>query len=57
MSANLSIDYINHRFKGQKQPTLKDIELQIKPGEKIAQIGRSGCGKSTSKFAPEISDD
>lgn len=47
MSANLSIDYITHTFKGQKQPTLKDIELQIKPGEKIALIGRSGCGKST----------
>lgn len=47
MSANLSIDYITHTFKGQSQPTLKDIELQIKPGEKIALIGRSGCGKST----------
>ena len=47
MSANLSIDYITHTFKGQTEPTLKDIELQIQPGEKIALIGRSGCGKST----------
>jgi NitT/TauT family transport system ATP-binding protein len=47
MSANISIDYITHVFKGQTQPTLKDIELQIMPGEKIALIGRSGCGKST----------
>lgn len=47
MSANLSIDFITHTFKGQKQPTLKNIALQIKPGEKIALIGRSGCGKST----------
>ena len=47
MSANLSIDYITHTFKGQAEPTLKDIELQIHPGEKIALIGRSGCGKST----------
>jgi NitT/TauT family transport system ATP-binding protein len=47
MSANISIDYITHTFKGQTAPTLKDIELRIQPGEKIALIGRSGCGKST----------
>lgn len=47
MSANISIDYITHTFKGQSAPTLKDIELRIEPGEKIALIGRSGCGKST----------
>ena len=47
MSANISIDFITHTFKGQPAPTLKDIELFIEPGEKIALIGRSGCGKST----------
>jgi NitT/TauT family transport system ATP-binding protein len=47
MSANISIDYITHTFKGQTEPTLQDIELRIQPGEKIALIGRSGCGKST----------
>lgn len=47
MSANISIDFITHTFKGQTEPTLENIELQIKPGEKIALIGRSGCGKST----------
>jgi ABC-type nitrate/sulfonate/bicarbonate transport system ATPase subunit len=47
MSANISIDYITHTFKGQQAPTLQDIELQIEQGEQIALIGRSGCGKST----------
>jgi len=47
MSANISIDYISHTFKGQQSPTLKDIELQIAQGEQVALIGRSGCGKST----------
>lgn len=47
MSANISIDYITHTFKGQPAPTLSDIALTIDPGEKVALIGRSGCGKST----------
>lgn len=47
MSTPISIDFITHTFKGQKAPTLTDIQLQIKPGEKVALIGRSGCGKST----------
>jgi NitT/TauT family transport system ATP-binding protein len=47
MSANISIDFITHTFKGQQAPTLQDIELQIEQGEQIALIGRSGCGKST----------
>ncbi|WP_295543750.1 ABC transporter ATP-binding protein [uncultured Thiohalocapsa sp.] len=47
MSANVSVDFITHTFKGQSAPTLKDIALNIHPGEQVALIGRSGCGKST----------
>jgi NitT/TauT family transport system ATP-binding protein len=47
MSANISIDFITHTFKGQRAPTLDNIALQIMPGEQVALIGRSGCGKST----------
>ncbi|MEJ2061181.1 MAG: ABC transporter ATP-binding protein [Gammaproteobacteria bacterium] len=47
MGARISIDFVSHTFKGQSAPTLKDIDLNIAPGERVALIGRSGCGKST----------
>ncbi len=35
------------KYRSQKEPTLKNINLKIYPGEKILIAGRSGCGKST----------
>jgi energy-coupling factor transport system ATP-binding protein len=43
------IEFKNYTFKyrSQVEPTLRDINLQIYPGEKILIIGPSGSGKST----------
>ncbi|MCQ2536042.1 MAG: ABC transporter ATP-binding protein [Lachnospiraceae bacterium] len=43
------IEFKNFSFKyrSQKEPTLKDINLKIYPGEKVLIIGPSGSGKST----------
>ncbi|MCH1924663.1 ABC transporter ATP-binding protein/permease [Shewanella sp. C32] len=38
---NVSFDY------GEKNGVLQQLELDIKPGEKIGLVGRSGAGKST----------
>ncbi len=35
------------RYRAQSEPTLKNINLTIRPGEKILIIGPSGSGKST----------
>ena len=34
-------------YPGSEKPTLKDLNLTIRPGEKIALVGLNGAGKST----------
>lgn len=43
------IEFKNFSFKyrSQKEPTVKDIDLAIYPGEKVLIVGPSGSGKST----------
>lgn len=35
------------KYRSQKEPTIKDINLAIYPGEKVLIVGPSGSGKST----------
>ena len=43
------IEFMDFSFKyrAQKEPTLRNINLTIMPGEKVLIVGLSGCGKST----------
>lgn len=38
---------LGHRFADAAVPSLKDVDFTVRPGEKIALIGKSGSGKST----------
>jgi len=38
---------VNFRYPGAEGNVLSDISLEIKPGETVAFIGGTGCGKST----------
>ncbi|MCR5775319.1 MAG: ABC transporter ATP-binding protein [Lachnospiraceae bacterium] len=38
---------VSFKYRAQSEPTLKDIDLKIYPGEKILISGQSGSGKST----------
>ncbi|MBR2791603.1 MAG: ABC transporter ATP-binding protein [Erysipelotrichaceae bacterium] len=43
----ISFKNFSFQYNAQKQPTLKNINLDIYPGEKIMVCGASGSGKST----------
>ncbi|MCR5502786.1 MAG: ABC transporter ATP-binding protein [Lachnospiraceae bacterium] len=38
---------VSFKYRAQQEPTLKNIDLKIYPGEKILIAGQSGSGKST----------
>lgn len=42
----ITISNLDFRY-GTRKPVLKDINMQINPGEKIALVGESGSGKTT----------
>ncbi|ELY5791122.1 cysteine/glutathione ABC transporter ATP-binding protein/permease CydC [Cronobacter turicensis] len=44
---SLSLRNVSFSYPGQPQPALRDITLDVAPGEHIAILGRTGCGKST----------
>ena len=46
-SSNINIENVNFAYKDRDENLLKDINLEIKPGDKIGILGESGCGKST----------
>lgn len=48
MAGAVQVRNLEFRYDAKEPaPVLHDIQLSIKPGEKIAIVGKSGCGKST----------
>ncbi len=44
---NIDLNQVSFTYPNSSTPCLNKITFSIKPGEKIAIVGRSGCGKST----------
>ena len=43
----LLLENVGKTFENTGQATLKNINLEIQPGEFLCVVGKSGCGKST----------
>lgn len=47
MKPIIEFNNFSFKYRSQKEPTLKDINLAVYPGEKVLIAGPSGSGKST----------
>lgn len=46
-AVKLELRNVTFTYEGSKEPTIKDMNLTITPGEKLALIGLNGAGKTT----------
>jgi ATP-binding cassette subfamily C protein LapB len=47
LKASMSFENVHFQYPNSQTPALNDLSLQIKAGEKVAVLGRTGSGKST----------
>lgn len=47
LTGRIDLDDVSFSYPGSEQSALKQLTLRIRPGEKIAIIGRIGAGKTT----------
>ncbi len=47
ISGGIWMDHVTFRYAPDSPVILDDLSLQINPGEYVAIVGRTGCGKST----------
>ena len=43
---NVSVEHVTFAY-GSRPPTIKDVSISLNKGERVALVGRSGCGKTT----------
>ena len=47
IALGLSLENVSFTYPGATRPTLRNLNLQVKPGESIALVGLNGAGKTT----------
>ncbi len=47
LTGGVELDHVSFRYGEGAPYILKDLSLKIRPGEYVAIVGRTGCGKST----------
>ncbi len=48
IDGGITLRNLTYRYPGQQRPALQNISLDIKPGDRVALIGPTGAGKSTT---------
>jgi ATP-binding cassette, subfamily B, bacterial len=53
----LVFDHVEFRYPGAPRPVLRDIRLELEPGETLALVGATGSGKTTLlQLIPRLAD-
>lgn len=47
LDGSLMVEHVSFQYEAYGREVLKDVSLQIKPGESVGIVGFSGCGKTT----------
>lgn len=47
LSGEVTLENVTFRYADDVPPALRDVSLSVRPGQKIALVGRSGSGKTT----------
>ena len=47
LSGAIELDHVTFGYSRLGKPQITDFSMKVKPGQKIAFVGRTGCGKST----------
>jgi ATP-binding cassette subfamily B protein len=45
--AALAVDRLTFAYPGRAEPALRDVSFAVRPGERVAIVGRTGSGKTT----------
>ena len=47
ISGGIEMDHVSFRYEEGRPYILNDLSLKVRPGEYVAIVGKTGCGKST----------
>ncbi|WP_336205613.1 ABC transporter ATP-binding protein [Nonomuraea sp. LPB2021202275-12-8] len=54
---HLRFEGVEFRFPGADRPVLRDVQLEVRPGETVAVVGATGSGKTTlTALVPRLID-